>query len=473
MSGELDYLVVGAGIPGLLAANYLKTKNPTKSVTVVEVADQAGGLYRSEYLAEIDSWVDLGMHLYYETGIEEFDNFVRGSVNSSSLNVLSGNQKDVAGIFYNGRLQKLHPFPDFRDRRLAWRITQLLTLALRKSARSSGESRRSAEQFGRAHFGDALYGLAVEPVLRRLFKADPSELEEVVLTAPELRRVALFGPFVTRILSLIPRLKEKLAYPNQLEMPELRQVNQAGYYPKTIGFGPNFVEHIESSLREKGVSFSFRTQIQSISGESPGPIFVSLSRNGSEQSLTVRNLLWCAPIPPLAGLLRIGGPENLTSTSKKKYFLAALIQGENPISPLYYFYVYEKGSAVFRVTNYASYTSVPSAKPGTFLIGVEMWLDDNQSEVNLEELCRRELVTLGLAIGEEMVRGVWKLKARPPQFEPTLSSANWIYSAASKALEMLSPSRFAVAGPFTKPGLFYLQDVLRGFWADLRKLSTR
>ena len=164
-----DYVVVGAGIPGLLAAERLSRRNPDSRVVVVEAAAQIGGLYKSVHLSDLDLSVDLGMHVYYETGVQDFDTAIRSTLPESKWSDMSGVKKDVAGIFWRGKLHTDNPYPDLRGAPFLHRALTVIRLSLaafQEFMRPQFE--RDAESFAIAHFGRKLYEEVYKPILLKL-----------------------------------------------------------------------------------------------------------------------------------------------------------------------------------------------------------------------------------------------------------------------------------------------------------------
>jgi cation diffusion facilitator CzcD-associated flavoprotein CzcO len=106
---------VGGGLSSLIMAKVLIRKGiPARDITIVENSSELGGQYSS--IRTDSSVFDLGMHIYYETGIEEIDScFI--DIQPENWIYLADNKKDIAGIFWNGNLQINSPYPDLRKKR--------------------------------------------------------------------------------------------------------------------------------------------------------------------------------------------------------------------------------------------------------------------------------------------------------------------------------------------------------------------
>jgi len=467
---HLDFLIVGAGIPGLLAANHIKSSLPKAKVRLLEASASGGGQYKSEYLEELDVWVDLGMHLYYESGIEEFDRLVKSALPENEWMVLEGNQKDVAGIFWRGELRSAHPYPDLRNQSLLYRIRVFFSIVFRSLVHGVTANRPgSARQLSIRQFGKTVHSQIIEPILQKLYSSESQDLDGIAMRSPELRRIALLSAAAVKNLSRFPALMSRIAYPDQLGMPFRRDFKQAAYYPKKLGFGKNVVDSLVLGLVSSGVELDFGTKILSLEKTSAGFRVETVQEPGFQQFLSTQKIIWCAPIGPLTSLVTEDSTPIKRSLppGREKFFLTALMQGHNPVTPLYYFYVYDRGFATFRVTNYSAYSGQSELPPETYLLGVEIWLDRGTSPDEAVQIAKTELASMGLVSADTSILDVWVLKPKAPPIEPTIETVRNVQQSVKAAREAFPDNPIIVSGPLTKPGVFFLQDVLRDLHGEL------
>ena len=105
-------VVVGAGFNGLVLARLLQKQ--MKKVVLIDAADKAGGLFGSLSYPKFGSY-DHGIHIFQDTGVAEIEAVIRGTLPESQWNILQGPRREIAGLFYNGRLQFNSAFLDLRD----------------------------------------------------------------------------------------------------------------------------------------------------------------------------------------------------------------------------------------------------------------------------------------------------------------------------------------------------------------------
>ena len=107
-------VIVGSGISGLLCALILCRQGEGQNIIIVEKNNELGGLLgRFHY----DEWgdFDYGPHNLLETGIEELDKLLFNLLPESEWQFLEGSRRDLAGVYFNGVLQKHTPYIDLRN----------------------------------------------------------------------------------------------------------------------------------------------------------------------------------------------------------------------------------------------------------------------------------------------------------------------------------------------------------------------
>ena len=97
----MNNVIVGSGISGLFAGLLLSEKG--HKVTIIEKEEQVGGLLKSYNYGDFGVF-DYGMHNFLETGIEVIDKMIFDLLPIDQWNILEGDKRDVAGIYFNGKM---------------------------------------------------------------------------------------------------------------------------------------------------------------------------------------------------------------------------------------------------------------------------------------------------------------------------------------------------------------------------------
>src|SRR5471030_1719735 len=219
MARDDTVLVVGGGISGLFGALLISRKYPAYNVVLVERGPDLGGLY-SSFCVDGYGCFDHGPHIFYESGIQEVDEQIHDILPESDWICLSGNRKDIAGVYFNGRLQTYSHYPDIRmlapDRYRQCLADFFQSL---RTSRASEEHHESAEQYFRSRFGKTISELVVEPILAKIWGRSGQNLDPFVAKIVSMDRVILFDSEAMSDLMGSKSIRERLAYPDQLGLP--------------------------------------------------------------------------------------------------------------------------------------------------------------------------------------------------------------------------------------------------------------
>src|SRR5450631_2803379 len=192
MARENTVLIVGGGLSGLFAALLVSRKYPGYRVVLVERGAELGGLY-SSFGADEYGYFDHGPHIFYESGIEEVDAQIRDVLPDSDWIWLEGNRKDIAGAYYNGRLQTYSHYPDLRTLdRDQYRTCLADFFQNLGAARATEPPCESAGEYFRSRFGEFISELVVEPILRKIWGRPGQDLDPFAARIVSMDRVILF-----------------------------------------------------------------------------------------------------------------------------------------------------------------------------------------------------------------------------------------------------------------------------------------
>lgn len=396
---------VGGGLSTLIMARVLIRKGISGTdIAIIENSNELGGQYSS--IRSEGSVFDLGMHIYYETGIEEIDScFI--DIQPHNWIYLVENRKDIAGIFWKGKLQTNSPYPDLRKKRFL-RMIVFISIVANVMNRRSAESCENASEYLKMYFGKIPAKLIFSPILRKLYGCEPDSLDRSALKLMALNRVVLFNERITRYLMKSEYLRSRIAFPEQLKLPKIRKDYGRGIYPKKFGFD-GVIERLAKSLTDAGVNIFLNSEVVDIE-RSPLTnqiLSVSLKCPDGEIHYTTNNLQIFWMSVPLRIPTKIHDEMQLPpikySNKGRKVFVNILLRTYPNSGDLYYFYVFDDKSSIFRVTNYSAYVpDATTSNRGNVPVTVEYWAQDKNSDEEIILVVEKDLVSMGFCTSEDI-----------------------------------------------------------------------
>ena len=172
---------VGGGIAGLFGALMLSERRPGSRIVLVEREAEVGGLLRVFDYGEHGQF-DCGMHNVDDTSVVGLDERVAGLLPEAGWQIAEGNARDLAGIFFRGRLQTNSPYIDLRHLPPALR-QECIADFLETASDLAPEPARaiSAGEMASAKFGATIAEKLIRPVLQKLFRRGTEDLDPLAL----------------------------------------------------------------------------------------------------------------------------------------------------------------------------------------------------------------------------------------------------------------------------------------------------
>jgi protoporphyrinogen oxidase len=449
-------VVVGGGIAGLLAALLIAERDPHGRVCLVERENEVGGLLRSFDYGEHGRF-DYGMHSMHESGVGGLDELLFGLLPASDWQLLQGNRRDVAGLFFNGRLQHNSLYMDLRHlpRASYEQCIAGFFANLGRDGAAAGHARDHAE----ARFGAPIAELAVAPAVAKIFKRDPAVMDVMALMLTSLDRIILFDEPVMLDLMKSDTLRARLAYPEQRRLPVARASGHKGYYPRDYGMH-RVVDAFHRRLTAAGARILTGAQIQQIDRDRDGIKSIGILHNGAREQITgIQHLYWTAGLPALAPLLGIPLDGGAFDRPLRTIAVNLLLDRDTRMDDLYYFYCYDSGFDTFRVTNFAAYCD-NARRAGGVPICVELLVDpaSGRDARDYEKQALAELEKFGaLAPGTKVLFQ----KAEPLAYGfpmPTERNIRGLLDIR-RQVETLALSNLVMLGILAEPKLFFQKDV--------------
>jgi oxygen-dependent protoporphyrinogen oxidase len=462
MIESASYVIVGGGLPSLIFASLLSKRDPSKSIVIIEGSDQVGGLFKSTQ-TDIGDTFDQGMHIYYETEIEEVDRAFLDILPVEEWQYLEGNRKDVAGIFYNGKLQLDTPYPDLRGYSKENKMAYFQSLFQHKETHTIQDFKNVFDLLI-VQFGEVTTSEIIEPILKKLYNLNGKDLDPIAFRLTAINRIALFSKEIVEELMKSEYLRARIAYPDQLRLKYERESSSRGIYPKKFGFG-KVITKLTEKLMERGVLFLFNTRIKELEIQENRINYLICNDEKETKIKIEKGIIWSADVFSLLKSMNVK-IESKIKIEQKRYVNIILRHYPN-MGDLYYFYNFDISSEIFRVTNFTAYCS-DAANGNRFPICVEFWSKGVLTEDQIRSRTIDDLIQMSVIADSESVlyAGVSKLPILFPT--PSVEAISSINDAAT-ALAQKKIDNLVLTGALSSKNVFFLHEVLKNGYNSLVK----
>lgn len=447
---------------GMLTALLLRKRNPVRPIILIESSAFIGGNYRCvDYGAQ--GRFDQGMRMLYETGIDELDTLMHSLLPASQWHVLRGNEKDIAGIFWNGQLQTHSPYLDLRQ--LPKVEQERCQKELRERiARPCPPDTSNAETFLKEHLGESIAARLGE-VLHKLHGASVDTLAIEATYQPAMNRVVAFDPQTVQAHYGDSAFRSRVAWPDQLTLPSnLRPFDQAALYP--VGYGMHHVlDALEKRLKEEQIELVCKERITQLTIQEKRITQLSTTSRTIEQ---IQHIYWTGSLPALAPLLGLSSPAAVNIPAAAIVHLR-LKAAPEAMERLYHLYCFDKGFHTFRITHYANYCP-QAASARSYPLCVELWhaqgSDDQLASIAIEELCRMGIIT---SPAHAVLAGV----TRTPNLHSMCAlSFTQPMQELRTSIHEAAPDNLTTLGIFPSGNHLLLYEVLREMYQQLTRMDA-
>lgn len=397
---HFEVVIVGGSLYSLVLAGALVNSGiRPNEILLVEGSNSLGGQFRSDR-CENNLLFDKGTRILYETGDRRADDFIARIVERCESSILSGNKRDIGGVYLSRQLETGSVFPSFRNVSVTQQL-QILGEILIRAGRNSREvvkSVSSLSEYLDEQFGPTARELIHETISQHIFRVRSAELSLRALEMLPLSRLSGFDHQSMIDFSKSERLRSRLAFPDQLRLPLIRENNYRGFYPITQGI-EKYVVTAGALLREAGVQVLLGHSVNKIqnSPRVTGAVeLLLLGVSGQSQTVSASDkVLWTSGPRMLSASAGIDGSLVPPDASRKVSITHMLVNNVDRMGELYYAYNYDPSLSLFRVTNYSAYSQ--GLRDSNFSpITVERF-NDESSEADSLEILRRDLgVLLGV-----------------------------------------------------------------------------
>lgn len=465
MKSEKINIIIGAGLSSLMIAKMiLRYKNPKANIIIVEKDNIIGGQFGSTLYGE-HGYFDYGMHIYYDSCVTEIDSLFTSILPAEEWNIMEGNFKDAAGIFFNGKLQIDFPYPDLRNIPVEKKKEYIsdLFLNIEKTKNKELSVDANSYQILEHHFGKLITDEIFVPILEKLYHHHPSNLAKIATLITKIDRVALFEKDVMLDLMNSSEIRARICFTDQYTLPDLRKNAQRAIYPKKYGMF-RVLEKLKASLEEEGVQFYTSATISDLKIENKCISSLTISnQEGIKEYNNIEKVYWTAGLPSLSSLLKLNFSHlKFDKQVNQAYYINLLFDKEPKMDKLYYFYCFDKGFRTFRVTNYFNYCKTANENRG-YPVCVELWANESDPKENNEiiNLALNELRSFGVIDNNYKVQFSIVNKERGAGFPlPTIRNINNM-SEVREQIGSLNIENLISAGVHSSHNVFFINEVLK------------
>ncbi|MCC6546131.1 FAD-dependent oxidoreductase [Candidatus Sumerlaeota bacterium] len=318
-------LILGAGVCGLAAAWRLLEKDSSLQVTILESAEEPGGLARSLIVG--DHIADLGPHRIF-TELPDVQDFLHDLAGEDLETVRRASQ-----MWLRGGWIEYPPKPVEVTRHLG--VTTLAgagaSFALNKAAEllgARGNERESFESLMTSAFGPQLYELLVAPYARKVWKMSPRRIHADIARV----RVSAGG---------LDQMVKKLFVP---EKPGTLTAVRKFYY--MAGGVEQLVRKMRAGVESRGGSINLVRNVNAIRFNGRATVCAENKASGRAESYQADDVISTIPLPDLLSMLFSGaGPAPSPAVVKAREdlhyianFLVAFVVGKADVTDSQWLY---------------------------------------------------------------------------------------------------------------------------------------
>jgi protoporphyrinogen oxidase len=442
-----SYVIVGAGIGGLIAAWRISVRDSEASITIIERNTYPGGLLAGiEYPNGL--YFDIGTHIFQETGVNEIDSFIQGSVPEDDLLVFENGTGDIAGSYFNGTFQTNASFPDLRNTDgFPMFSADLQKHLLSMSNVAPIDPLAKMLDVAYSRFGRRVTDDVVSGIQESLFKTPAAELAGFSLLLSGISRVICSDKESWIENSENEGYRSIYGFPEQLDLPAKFRHGRQSFYSRKAG-SRSFIDGIVAVLKKQGVQFLFNCNIESFD---INELSFKLSIESQNTRIKADKVIFSNGV---IGAAKVCGTDISVSLDRPlAHTIYNLQLAEVTNSHVSYFYGMDKSVDFYRVTNYRTFSGNDSDRR----ISIEI-LGTIQNDNLLEDLLK-QLYKIGFIKSNAIdFSEVVKLPSGFPS--PTVNNMRGLVDIANILYKTL-PNSVTVTGLGSRPGLFFQNDIIK------------
>lgn len=447
------FIIVGGGIAGMYVSHLIKKKYKDSSVILIEKDQKLGGLLQS-FDYQNNGLFDIGVHTFYETGIDEIDNLFF-SILPSGWKFLTEYQRDLGGSWMNGDFQYKTPYVSLMNYKKKYKEKFLQDFLSNLDLRSNFN--QDCISYSNYRYGKLITENFIRPAIESKQKTKAENVHQIALKVQGLNRIALLKNSYVELLNQIPGFDSRICFPDQQKYPKKYLSTKRAYYPSQFGLG-KFCDSFESLLLTQGVEILRGCSLVSLNHSSNKIKSVTYKKSTGELfEIDCNFLYWTVGISQLTKLVDLSVNNYHFDFFNKTAILNLLLKEKPNCSGIYYAY-YHGHKLIHRISFGYNYSD-NVGKHGYFPITVELILDSNEyQEENIKQVVIEQLKIDQVIQNRNEI--IFSKLERVANGYPTLTMNNinniiQIRDAAQKLYENIE-----FFGVLAKDNLFFQYDIL-------------
>lgn len=456
------YVIVGAGIAGLLTAFFLKKKEKNCKIFLIEKEKECGGILNSFKYSNKHGIFDYGIHTIYETGNLDLDRTLNSFLPKKDWIKLSGLKRDFGGTYFNGVLQDNSAYLDIRN--INSKKTKIYKKDFLKNLKNQNNNKtKNAYELLKKKFGSKITKDIFSSILHKIYSFSLKETHPFIVQLLPLNRIVLYENDEMMKFGKLKYFNDHIAYPDQLDMPKNLISNKSAWYPKKYGMY-RFIKAIKNNLIKKNVIIKNNCKIEDIIQSKKNTVSYKFknSRNTIDE---VDQVLWTSGIPSAYFTLMNNSKKNINFDKPVKTMFVNIGLNKKPlVKDLYYIYCLEKNFITHRISCPSSFCP-KSYSDGVYRLTIELIL---KKEMNNDSIKKKVLDEL------EIMKVINRKNVKFLHLENILGGYPTISLKNIKVIEKMKsiildkyPKNFKFLGLMSKPNLFFQTDIMKDIYNEV------
>ena len=373
---------------------------------------------------------------------------------------MRGSERDLAGSYFNGAIQKNTIYPDLTtlsQESYGACVADFFRHLQRDCNKEEPVAVDALAQAGQ-RFGPVIADTVCRPILQKL--AGPAAVEAMSPLAMRLfpmDRVALFRPELAAECLGSQLLRSRIAFVDQRNLPLELSSNRASLYPRSGGIG-QIIRSLESRLAGRNVSIQTGIKIEALQTAPSGGVRID---RADGTSIEADRVYWTAGLLQLGPLLGVSPDFSSMTAPSTTVLCHFLLTERTTLDDLHYLQCADVSLQTYRVTNYPAFC--PSAADDLQTrVTVELIVDDVRERESAfwSQAALSELRMMGIVSAEAQAEFT-AVEILPYGFPRCTLGNERQFDRVRSGVGDVAGGNIVSLGIGAETGMFFLADVLR------------